>query len=153
MKPALVLVAILSLLGCRLQMAGKWDSNGPHGSYSGSIADVRISQGIATTDEEGTQTAMDKLAASPQFMGMVEKVAPEVIDLLGLALMARGAGTVSGALEGLIAGSPEGVIEEIGKEIGEEMPTGMVKRERQRRSAEKKEAKRRKREARKGAQQ
>ena len=74
MKPIALLLIVAALsFGCRLQMAGKW--GGAAGAYSGSIADVRVSQGLATVDDLGVQTAMDKHAASPQFMGMIEKTA------------------------------------------------------------------------------
>jgi hypothetical protein len=128
------LIALLLLPACRLQMAGKW---GPaQGAFSGSIADVRISQGLATVDEAGVQTAMDKHAASPQFMGMVERTAPEVVEALAAALVSRGAGTVFDALMGLV--SEDEVLEEIEGEAVEEL----IEKERVRRTLEEKAANR-----------
>ena len=114
---ALLLIVSALSFGCRLQMAGKW--GGAAGAYSGSIADVRISQGLATVDDEGVQTAMDKHAASPEFLSMIQDTAPEVVDVLAKALLTKGASSVFGALSGLI--DEDEVLDEIEGEMEEEL--------------------------------
>lgn len=98
----LTLALSLLLSSCSTQVAGRLGSF--ELAVGSTIADPRISEKIATVDEEGVQVAADKHAASKQFMAAIEKTLPQIVEAaVRAALISAGIGVI-GAVPG---GAPD----------------------------------------------
>lgn len=147
MKLVILALLALGLCACRTAVITRLGSfeNIVHAT----IADPRNSAAQATIDVDGSQLWIEKNPASPQFMSMIERTAPDLAKALAEAVISQGASTVTDVLAGLVPKADEKAAScEVPSETAlEEMPPGMRERERKRRSAEEKEAARRARAA------
>ena len=106
------LAICLSLILCSCATQVAMDAWGLKLAVGTTLADIRISEKLATVDGDGVQISSDKDAMSRELAETLQIVLPELVEAaVKAAIASAGIGAVGDLIEGFGNGVPEGVPE------------------------------------------